>query len=1420
MRAKKVFAAVLAGVLIAGYLPDMGTGGETGEAKAAEKSAVPAYLDTSLGFEERAADLVSRMTLDEKALQTITTNAAAIPRLGVSEYNYWSEGLHGVARSGRATSFPHGLGIASTWNADLVYEMGDAISDEARGYANGTGKGLSYWSPTINLARDPRWGRAEEGYGEDPYLTTVIGENYVNGMQGEDDTYLKTIATLKHFLANNSEYNRHTGSSDVDDRDLREYYSYTFKNIVENTDVASVMSSYNQLNGTPMPANKFMLTDLLRNTWGFDGYVTSDCGAIADIYQNHKWQPEGMDRPVNSVEATAAAITAGTDINCGSVYHVNVKQAIEQGLMTEDDLDRALIRLFTARMKTGEFDPDEMVEYKSDKYSFDSQVENEEHKQLAEDMSDEAIVLLQNEDDFLPLGSEEKNIVIVGEMAQRCTQGDYSADPSDENCSTPVEGITAAAQRAGSDIKVDYINHYGVTDASGVKYLLNVQGFEFGYGDGSTISKTAAQADGYEACVVETNANQNFGYMNSGAYALYKDVDVTDLKTFCVQAAGADNESYSSTAKLHLDSPNGEVIAAVDADYTSGWQDYAAYTGEVSSDAAGVHDLYITFEFNYSDVSFSAEEEALIRNADAVIVVAGTRTIDGEGALGNPDSDSAEEVDRETLDFPRNQAGSILKCAQLNENTVVCISAVGQMNVEPFKNEVKAITWNTYNGQAQGNALGRILYGEKNPSAKLTFTWYTSIYDLDDIGVYSIRSDETSNGRTYQYFTGEVTWPFGYGLSYTDFKYSNLKIDKDTVTTNDQIQVSVDVTNTGSRDGQEVVEMYVASPDAEKKDRPVKRLKGFDKVDLAAGETKTVTMTLNTDELEYWSENENRFDYDLGTYEIQIGPASDTVALSATFSMTEKADPTLKTVTLTGKAVFDETEIGEPAETTLTAALNDDSFIDITDVVYTSSNESVARVDENGNVTAVGYGTATITAAVTWNGETVTGSYAVAVQETAGKDLYYITSRDGSVVIAVNGGSTESGAVLIEWENNGGTDQQWSLEDPGDGYYYLVNSKSGLLATAENTDENSRLIQKEQTEGDTNQLWQLEESNEDGYYLIINAETGYAISRGPSEWINGWELNPFVMAEKNADDDNQLWSLEALITQYTIQASAGEGGSISPDGRSTVVENGNIVYTITADPGYQIKDVLVNGESVGAVSEYTFKDVNADAAIEAVFEASSEPAEPVLDRIELTGPDKTEYKQGEELDLKGLTVTAVYTDGTSETRENVPVNDCRISGYDPDKPGEQTIAVWYGEKSETFTVNVVETEDPDNPGTEDPDNPGTEDPDNPGTEDPDNPGTENPDNPGTEDPDNPGTEDPDNPGTEDPDNPGTEDPDNPGTEDPDKPDSTSDKQDTAGEDKADSPQTGDNFSTAGVAALLAISAAGICIGMNFRRRQK
>lgn len=1211
MRKRKVLAFLLAGAMLVGSLSGAAFSSDAKEevkaAETAETAAEYPYLDTSLSFEERAADLVSRMTLEEKALQTITTSAAAIPRLGVSEYNYWSEGLHGVARSGHATSFPHGLGIASTWNKEMVYDMGEAISDEARGYTNEKGKGLSYWSPTINLARDPRWGRAEEGYGEDTYLTAALAENYVNGMQGEDDTYLKTIVTLKHFLANNSEFNRHNGSSELTDKELREYYSYTFKNVVENTDVASVMSSYNRVNGVPMSANRFLLTDVLRNTWGFDGYVTSDCWAIQDIYQNHKWQPEGLDHSVNSVEATAYAINAGCDINCGSTFHVNVKQAVEQGLLSEEDLDRALIRLFTARMKTGEFDPKEDVPYTSEEYSYNNQVESEEHKQLAEDMSDEAIILLQNEDNMLPLTADQKKIVIVGEMAQRCTQGDYSADPSSENRSTPVQGITTAAKRAGSGITVDYIDNYGVTDAQGVKYLQNIQGFELGYGS-SSVTKKAADADAYEACVIESNSNKNFGYINSGAYAVYKNVDVSNLKTFAVQAAGAKTNAYSATVKVHLDSLSGQVIASVDTDYTTGWQNYNTFTENVAANVSGTHDLYITLEFNYSDVNFTEAEEKLIQEADAVIVVAGTRTIDGEGALGNPDSDSAEEVDRETLDFPRNQAGSILKCAQLNANTVVCISAVGQMNVEPFKDEVKAITWSTYNGQAQGNAIGRILYGEKNPSAKLTFSWYTNVFDLDDISIYSLQASDTSNGRTYQYFTGDVTWPFGYGLSYTNYEYSNVKIDKTSATTNDQIKVSVDVKNAGTRDGQEVVQMYVASPNADSADRPVKSLKGFEKVALKAGETKTVTMTLETKGLEFWDDENDKFDYDLGTYTVSVGPDSEQVKGTATFSMTEKAAPTLKTVTLTGKQVLKETDLGTPSETVLTAAMSDDSFVEVQDgeVTYSSSNEAVARVDENGAVTAVGIGTATITAKVTKDGVTQEGSYAVAVQESV-KDLYYITNKGNNAVVAVNGGSTESGARLIEWENNGGTDQQWFLKEAGDGTYYWVNNKSNLLLSAADASKGAALIQKEKAEGDTKQLWKLEESEEDGYYLIVNAETGYALSRGPQENIAGWDLYPFIMAEKDASDEEQLWKLDALIEQYTVKVSAGEGGSVSPEGRKTVIKGGALVITVTPDEGYQVKDVLVNGESVGAVTEYVLKDMQADAVVEAVFEKAAVP---------------------------------------------------------------------------------------------------------------------------------------------------------------------------------------------------------------------
>ena len=427
------------------------TGYAAEKKEAVQEKAVPKvlpYQDTSLSFEERAADLVSRMTLEEKQSQLKARTAAAIPRLGIREYDWWSEGLHGVARSGEATSFPTGLGIASTWDRDLVNQMMDATSDEARAYTNEKGKGLSYWSPTINMARDPRWGRAEESYGEDPYLSAQIGNSFVEGLQGDDEKYLKSIATVKHFALNNSEFNRHDGDSQTDERTLREYYTKAFKDVIEQADVESIMTSYNRVNGVPMPANAYMLDTLARRTWGFDGYVTSDCGAIRDVHASHHWVPDGWDHAVSPTEATALCIQAGNDLNCGSEYASQAINAVNEGILSEDDMDVALVRLFTSRMKTGEFDPAENVPYASEEYSWANQISAEDHTKVAAQAADEAVVMLKNEpaegekNTILPLDEKKMDhVVIVGDLADEMILGDYSGTPNEKNRSTPVQGL-------------------------------------------------------------------------------------------------------------------------------------------------------------------------------------------------------------------------------------------------------------------------------------------------------------------------------------------------------------------------------------------------------------------------------------------------------------------------------------------------------------------------------------------------------------------------------------------------------------------------------------------------------------------------------------------------------------------------------------------------------------------------------------------------------------------------------------------------------------------------------------------------------------------------------------------------------------------------------------------------------------------
>ncbi|MDR1151001.1 MAG: glycoside hydrolase family 3 C-terminal domain-containing protein, partial [Bifidobacteriaceae bacterium] len=695
----------------------------------------PPYMDTSVSFAERAADLVSRMTLAEKAqqfraaVQSSGSQAPAIARLGVGRYNYWNEALHGVARSGTigqdtyggvaannpgtATELPTGLGLASTWNPGLVQGAMSMVGDEARAYANLSGKGLTYWSPTINMHRDPRWGRAEETYGEDPYLTSTIGGGFVTGMEGTDPKYTKAITTPKHFLANNSENNRHVGSSNLTEAELREYYTPAFAALAGTQyGAGSLMTAYNSINGVPAPANRYTVETLLRRTWGFDGFITSDCGAIEDIADTgtsgHAWAPEILGRAVTRAEATAWAIKAGTDVDCtGSQYSGQTVNAVRAGSLTEDDVDIALIRAFTARMELGEFDPADQVPWKGPEYTIANQIGNPEHLAAAQQLSDEAPVLLKNEAPAgstakaLPLGvADAKNVVVVGYMADEVEHGDYSPTNTVDKTNA-VQGITKAAEGLiGDAANVTFIP--GITAQNAARPLIGSVRFYnasdemlsevFPAAFSERAGWTNQNTSGQYPVNIQTANNATSGYFALKNLAVPAGTVRIDVGSGGLPAnilpGGSLVVRTGGLASANPVVANVPVGAADPAQIAQNAQGRVPTyrSGTLATGLAGTTvDLY--FSYQAGDPVLTQAEQDAIRDAEAVIAYVGTRR-----------GDSAEESDRNGLDLPRGQAQLVKAVAGLNAKTVVYIQAVSQVSVELFKDDVPAIVWSTYNG--------------------------------------------------------------------------------------------------------------------------------------------------------------------------------------------------------------------------------------------------------------------------------------------------------------------------------------------------------------------------------------------------------------------------------------------------------------------------------------------------------------------------------------------------------------------------------------------------------------------------------------------------------------------------------------------------------------------------------------------------
>jgi beta-glucosidase len=824
------------------------------------------YLNPALPLDERADDLVSRMTLVEKIGQMLY-EAPAIERLGIPEYNWWNECLHGVGRAGVATVFPQAIGLAATWDDDLVRRVATAISDEARAKYNDWQRrgirqiytGLTFWTPNINIFRDPRWGRGQETYGEDPYLTGRMGVALVRGLQGDDPRTLKVAACAKHYAVHSGpEPDRHGFDAVVDERDLRETYLPAFEALVREAKVESVMGAYNRTNGEACCASPTLLEQILRQEWGFDGHVVSDCGAIDDIWRFH-----GLAK--NREEAAALAVKNGCELNCGETYG-SLLIAHHKGLIDEATLDRAVWRLFRTRLRLGMFDPAEQAPYSSIPYEV---VDSPAHRALALQAARQSIVLLKN-DRLLPLSKEIGSIAVIGPNADDLMTllGNYNGTPA--NAVTPLEGI----RRAVSPKTVVYTAK-GCPIADGVPNLSIIPS-EFlrpATADGPQRGLTAeyfatGQIEGAPA-FVRLDGAVDFIWKNTTPLGGERgDPFAVRWTGFLVPpATGAYRLGVNGHSGYRL-SLDGELLVEY-----HGVHHALRRTTEVALQAGRLYRIQLDYVNDGIDpwaqlvwavpgIDEATEALEVAAKADVVVMCLGlTPYVEGEempvkveGFVGG---------DRTDISLPKAQQALLERVHALGKPVVLVLIGGSAIAVPWADAHVPAILQAWYGGQAGGTALAEVLFGDANPSGRLPVTIYKSVADLPPFTDYAMAN------RTYRYFRGEPLYPFGHGLSYTTFAYTNLRLSKAAIAADEPLTVQADVRNTGERAGDEIVQLYLSYPDTSPRN-PIHQLRGFRRVSLAPGETKTVSFTLAPKDLALVNDAGQRV-LEAGEYRVSVG---------------------------------------------------------------------------------------------------------------------------------------------------------------------------------------------------------------------------------------------------------------------------------------------------------------------------------------------------------------------------------------------------------------------------------------------------------------------------------------------------------------------------------------------------------------------
>ncbi|MBN2241125.1 MAG: glycoside hydrolase family 3 C-terminal domain-containing protein [Acidobacteria bacterium] len=820
----------------------------------------PPYMNPDLPVEERVEDLVSRMTLEEKISQTLNS-APAIGRLGIPAYDWWNEALHGVARAGVATVFPQAIGLAAMWDEDHLYRVATVISDEARAKHHEFVRqglyqryqGLTFWSPNINIFRDPRWGRGMETYGEDPFLTGRMGVAFIQGLQGDDPKYFKVIATSKHYAVHSGpEPLRHVFDAQASDRDLYETYLPHFRTTVVEGGVYSIMGAYNRFRGESASAHQFLLKDLLRGRWGFQGYVVSDCGAIRDIHANHRI----VETPE---EAAALGIRRGCDLNCGNAYQ-SLKGAIEQGLLTEKELDVSVKRLFTARMKLGMFDPPERVKWARIPYSVNDSPEN---ARLAAETARKSMVLLKNDNGMLPLSRDIGTVAVIGPNADdvEVLLGNYNGTPS-----SPVTPLAGIREKLGDSTEILYAR--GCDIAEGIPFYEPIP-------DGVLSTEVEGRRRGGVRL-------EFFGNLNFEGDPVYTEVQpnirvewgnqapipgLTDNQ-FSVRWSGTVTVpvtgDYSLRAaggfgRLLLDGrPHGGRFGTAPQFVRLEADKPVPITVEIA-DRFGAMDIELQYSVKGRDYRAEAVEAA--RRADLALLFLGlSPRLEGEEMPVQVEGFSGG--DRVSIDLPKTQEDLMKAVAATGTPAVLVLLNGSAVAINWADANIPAIVEAWYPGQAAGTAIADVLFGDYNPAGRLPVTFYRTLDGMPAFEDYSMEE------RTYKYFNGDPLYPFGHGLSYTTFEYGDFKAP-DSVKAGRQVKVSVKVTNTGKRAGEEVVQLYVSDREASVP-VPIRRLVGFKRIYLEAGASQMVSFAIDPRELSCVTDDTRRV-IEPGVFDLSVG---------------------------------------------------------------------------------------------------------------------------------------------------------------------------------------------------------------------------------------------------------------------------------------------------------------------------------------------------------------------------------------------------------------------------------------------------------------------------------------------------------------------------------------------------------------------